>query len=125
MTTGLDDAPDAAAAALGRVLSGLADLATVPAWQVSDDGLARAVAGLDRVVRLASAQQLRLAAEAGARGLPGKHGHARLEHWIREQVPTTSPRVAAAAARRAERLFTSAIAADLAPTREAVLAGQV
>ncbi|GAA4360257.1 DUF222 domain-containing protein [Angustibacter luteus] len=125
MTADLDDPPDAALAALAGVLSGLDDVGAIPDWQVSDDALAQAVAGLERVMRLASAQQLRLAAEAGARGLPGRRGHARLEHWIREQVPTTSPRVASAQARRAERLFTSAVAADLAPTREALLAGQV
>ena len=84
-----------------------------------------AVSDLDQLIRLAQAQQLRLVAEAGARGLPGRQGHARLEHWVRAQTPTTSRRAAAGQARRAERLFSSAVATDLAPTRQAMLAGQV
>jgi len=83
-------------AALAQVLSGLERLAAVSSWQVSDDDLAGAVAGLDRVNRLAAAHSARLLAEAGSRGLPGQGGHARLEHWLRAQVPTTNPRAAAA-----------------------------
>jgi hypothetical protein len=73
------------------------------------------------VVRLAQAQSARLLAEADARGLPGQDGHARWEPWLRAQVPTASPRGAAVLARRAERLFAGPVAADLAPTREAML----
>ncbi|GAA4347670.1 HNH endonuclease signature motif containing protein [Angustibacter luteus] len=80
---------------------------------------------LDRLIRLAEAQQLRLLAEASTRGLPGQQGHARLEQWVRAQVPTTSRRLAATLARRSERLFTAAVAAELAPAREAMLAGRV
>ncbi|GAA4353865.1 HNH endonuclease signature motif containing protein [Angustibacter luteus] len=112
-----------ASAALVQVLAGLGRLAAVESWQVSDDDLAGAVAALDRVTRLAQAHGTRLLAEAGSRGLPGQAGHARLEHWLSAQLPTTNPRAAAAQARRAERLFTSAVAAELGPTREALLAG--
>jgi hypothetical protein len=112
-----------ASAALALVLRGLDRLAAVQAWQVTDDDLAGTVAGLDRVNRLAQAHGARLLAEAGSRGLAAQAGHARLEHWLRAQVPTGSPRAGAAQARRAERLFTSAVAAELGPTREAFLGG--
>ncbi|WP_426566801.1 DUF222 domain-containing protein [Angustibacter sp. McL0619] len=114
-----------ASAALTQVLSGLARLTAVASWQVSDDDLADSVAVLDQVSRLALAQSSRLLAEAGSRGLPGQGGHGRLEHWLRAKVPTSSPRTAAALARRSERLFTSALAAELQPTREALLSGAV
>ena len=90
MTADLDDAPDAALAALGRVLSGLADLAEVPAWQVGDDALARC----GRRAGPGGPARLGAAAAAGRRGrrprAARQGGHARLEHWIREQVPTTA-----------------------------------
>src|SRR3954453_3554271 len=96
--------PSEASAALAQVLSGLERLAAVESWRVSDDDLAHAVAALEQVTRLAQAQSARLLGEAGSRGLPAKEGHARLDHWLRARVPTSSPRVAAAQARRAERL---------------------
>src|SRR4051812_34308782 len=80
-----------ASAALAQVLSGLGRLAAVASWQVTDDDLADVVAELDHVTRLARAHGARLLAEAGSRGLPAQAGHARLEHWLRAQVPTASP----------------------------------
>src|SRR6478672_1523007 len=93
--------PDAAAAALDGVLAGMTELAAVESWQMSDDALAAGVQRLDRLVRLANAQLVRISAEAGSRGLPGQRGHRRLEHWIRELVPTSTRQVVAASARRA------------------------
>ncbi|WP_426562660.1 DUF222 domain-containing protein [Angustibacter sp. McL0619] len=125
MTSATDDPPDAPTGVFARAVREVDVAGRRPVWQLSDDAVAEAVTELDGLIRLAQAQQLRLVAEASTRGLPGQQGHARLEHWIRAQTPTTSPRVAAAQARRAELLFTSAVAAELEPTREALLAGQV
>jgi hypothetical protein len=125
--TSSPDAParTAALAALDSVLAGLAELADVQSWAISEDDLASLARGLDSAGRLATAQGMRVAAEAASRGLPARAGHARLEHWVRDQVPTMAPRAAAAHARRTERLFTSAVATELAPTRAALLAGAV
>ena len=125
--TSSPDAParSAALAALDSALAGLTELADVQSWAICEDDLAALTRGLDSVGRLATAQGMRVAAEAASRGVPARAGHARLEHWVREQVPTMSPRVAAAQARRAERLFNSAVTADLDPTRSALLAGEV
>jgi hypothetical protein len=127
MTTRPDDGTDADAAnvsaALAAVVSGLGELAEVASWRCSDAELQAALAGLEELSRRAEGQRLRLVAEAGSRGLPERAGYGRLAHWMRAVCPTISPRAAAGHARRAERLFTSAVAAELAPTRAAVLAG--
>ena len=125
MTSGPGKPSSVATAALDQVLSGLAGLGQVEAWTVPDDELAGLARGLDLAARLVEAQSMRIAAEAGSRGLPGKRGHAGLMGWIREQTPALSPRVAAARAARTERLFTSAAAAELAPTRAALLDGDI
>jgi hypothetical protein len=125
MTSGPASTSSEATDALAQVMTGLGRLAAVPSWQASETDLSAAVAGLDQVVRLAHAQTTRLLAEAGSRGLPAQQGHARWEHWLRAQVPTASPRAAALLARRAERLYASAVAAELAPTREAMLSARI
>src|SRR5690348_8423566 len=119
------DAParSAAAAAVRSVLGGLGELAAVESWAMSDDELAALVGGLEHVHRLATAQSMRLAAEADRRGLPAQTGHVRLEQWLRAQSPTLTPRAAAGLARRTERLFASTASAELRATRTALLAG--
>src|SRR4051794_22866751 len=104
MTAGPSMPTSGASSALAQVVAGLERLAAVPGWQAGEGELSEALAGLDHVGRLAQAQSTRLLAEVSARGLPGRQGHARLEHWLRAQVPTTSPHSASALARRAERL---------------------
>jgi hypothetical protein len=125
MTTEPGEAADPVAAALSTIVRGLGELAQVHPWQVPDDRLGRTLADLDHVARLAEAQALRFVAEAGSRGLPGQGGHGRLSQWVREQLPTTSPRAAAAVARRAEQLFTRPVAVELAATREALLGATI
>jgi hypothetical protein len=125
MTSGPAQPSSIASATLDEVLSGLAGLGQIEAWTMSDDELAALARGLDRAARLVEAQSMRIAAEAGSRGLPGKAGHTGLAGWMREQTPGLSPRVAAARAGRTERLFTSAVAAELAPTRAALLEGSI
>ena len=125
MTADLDDAPDAALAALGGRCPGWLTWPGCRRGRSGDEALAGAVAGLDQVRAARVGAAYGWPRKRARADYPARRGHARLEHWIREQTPTTSPRVAAAQARRAERLFTSAVAADLAPTRDALLTGQV
>lgn len=125
MTESVDGAADPVAVALSTITSGLADLAAVPGWQVREGALAAAVAGLDAVMRLAGAQQVRLAAEADSRGLPGQAGATSLAAWLRSVVPAVSAREAATTAKRAARLFTGRLASELQATREALLSGDV
>lgn len=126
MTIQLDDQTSGAAEAALDALSGALDeLAAVPGWRLDDAALTAAVAGLDRIVRLVQAQRVRLVGEAGARGLPGRSGMGGLTGWIRQVVPTTSPREAMALARRAEALYLAPVAAELGPTRDAALAGDL
>ncbi len=119
------DQLDAAADAAGCLVAGLGQLAATQAWQLSDEQLTAAVAGLDRVGRLLEAQRARLVGEAASRGLPGRRGHGRLAHWVREVVPTMSEHQAAKLARRAEALYASPLATALGPTRQASLAGDL
>ena len=111
------DPPDAATAALGGVLAGLAGLGAVPSWQLSDDALAggRAPAGLGdptgpgpagpdrRRGRLAGAARparapppRALGPRAGPDVQPtggGRHGAAgRTAVHLRERRPTSPPR---------------------------------
>jgi hypothetical protein len=125
MTTSVDGAADPAAVALSTITAALADLAAVPSWQVGEWALAATVAGLDAVMRLAAAQQVRLAAEADSRGLPGQAGATSLAAWLRCVVPAVSAREATTTAKRAERLFTSRLASELHSTRAALLSGDL
>ncbi|GMA86828.1 hypothetical protein GCM10025868_20780 [Angustibacter aerolatus] len=64
-------------------------------------------------------------AEVERSGLVGRDGQAGLATWLREQVPSMTVAAAARTVQRVHRLFTRPIAADLGPTREALLAGDV
>ncbi|WP_426565665.1 DUF222 domain-containing protein [Angustibacter sp. McL0619] len=118
-------AADDESAALARAISAVAELAQAESWQLSDAELIASVAGLEHATRVIAAHSTRLLADAGSRGLPAKSGHGRLAHWLREVVPTMSPGQAAGQARRAERLYSTPTAADLAPTRHAMLTGEL
>ena len=112
-----------ASAALSRCWPGWAGW---PRWRPgrsSDDDLAGAVTALDQVTRLAQAHGTRCWPRPARGGCPARRGTPGWSTGCRAQVPTTNPRAAAAQARRAERLFTSAVAAELGPTREALLTG--
>ncbi len=79
MTFRVDDqgggGADALDAALALVTQGLAQLADLELWQLSEAQLRQAAAGLDRAGLLSQAQQVRLLGEVDARGLPGPGRH--------------------------------------------------
>jgi hypothetical protein len=112
-------------AALSALAGALDQLAGIELWQLAETQLRQAAAGLDRAGLLAQAQLVRLLGEVDARALPGRDGTASLGGWLRSVVPAMGPGQAAGLGKRAERLYRSALAADLAPTRDGVLAGTV
>jgi hypothetical protein len=115
----------AAVAGVATALDGLADTVLDGA---SDEEVAEAVRLLDRCGRRVDGQGLRLLAEASRRSLPGGCGLGSLGAWLRQQVVTTDRGDAAARSAQAEALFgldDLAGTVDLAPTREAVLSGDV
>ncbi|GAA4360516.1 HNH endonuclease signature motif containing protein [Angustibacter luteus] len=125
MTSAPGDGVDAASAALADALEAISRFAQIPAWRLADGQLTEAVAGLDALTRRVGAQSVRVVAEASSRGLPAQAGHGRATGWIRQAVPTMSPRDAATLARRADALYPGPGAVDLEPTRAAVLSGSV
>ncbi len=129
MTFRVDDqgggGADALDAALALVTQGLARLADLELWQLSEAQLRQAAAGLDRAGLLSAAQQVRLLGEVDARGLPGQDGTGSPAGWLRSIVPTMRPAEASGLGKRAERLYRSTLAPDLAPTREGLEAGRV
>jgi hypothetical protein len=110
--------------ALAAVLPELARLARLEAWQLSEDEVAAVFTGLDQARRLVEAAQVVLLAEAAGRGLPAKVGARTAGQWA-ERVVTGDCTGAHLLARRAGALYSSPAAADLGPTREAMLSGQV
>jgi hypothetical protein len=109
-------------------VAALDQLAATAATEEDDEVLAAAVAQLDRCGRRLEGQSLRLLAEASERDLPNRSGLGNLGAWLRQQLPTTDRREVARRAAQAEALFgldDLAGTVDLAPTREAVLAGEL
>ncbi len=117
MTFRVDDegggGADALDAALALVTQGLARLADLELWQLSEAQLRQAAAGLDRAGLLSAAQQVRLLGEVDARGLPGQDGTGTPAGWLRSVIPTMRPAEAAGLGKRAERLYRSTLAPDL------------
>src|SRR5215217_3440053 len=119
VTDGLEAAVAGVVAALDRLA------ATAPAGE-DDDVLAAAVAELDRCGRRLEGQSLRLLAEVSDRDLPERSGLGNLGAWLRQQVPTTDRReVSRRAAQALFGLDELAGTVDLAPTRDAVLSGDL
>jgi hypothetical protein len=125
MTSAPTDEASAAATALTEAVAAIDRFAQVEGWQLAEAELAEALVTLTGLSRKVGAQAVRVLAEADSRGLPARAGHARAAGWVRQVLPTTSPRDAAALARRADALYTSPAAVDLGPTRAAVLAGAI
>jgi len=119
---------DGLEAALAGVVAALDRLAaTAPAGE-NDDVLAVAIAELDRCGRRLEGQSLRLLAEVSDRDLPKRSGLGNLGAWLRQQVPTTDRREVSRRAAQAQALFgldELAGRVDLAPTRDAVLSGDL
>jgi hypothetical protein len=124
-TTVPDDAAQPLAAALGAALDAVSDALAVPTWRLGDGELVEGLQVFEQLARLAAAGSVRLAAQAQQRGLPGQGGHRRLSGWVQAVLPTATGGEAHRLARRAEVLFGSPAAAELAPTREALLAGEI
>ncbi|GAB3594486.1 hypothetical protein GCM10027446_18490 [Angustibacter peucedani] len=110
---------------LAQALHALRSAADRPTWPLAEADVRAGVQQLALVGRLAEAQVVRLAAEAQQRGLPGQGGHRRLAGWIGEVLPTSTGGEARRLSRRAEALYAAPVAAELGPTRDAALAGQV
>src|SRR4051794_2191661 len=125
MTTDGQMRADGERDALLRATAVLDRVSSAEPWQEHDDGLAEVVAGLDLLAQVVAAQSAKYLAEVAARGLPGKFGHGRLAHWIRQTCPTMSASRASAQERRAEQLYRRPVSAELAATRRAMLAGQL
>ncbi len=87
--------------------------------------LAVEIARLDHVIRVASARTVELAAQAAQRGLPVGTGCRNLAAWVQWVIPTASGGQAGQVARRAETYYRCPGAPDLAPTRDALLAGEI
>src|SRR4051794_29593407 len=109
----------------GAAVRAVADGLDVPAWQVADADVAAQLRDVDHGIRLLEARAVELAAQAGQRGLPARHGCRRLTQWVQQVLPTAAAARVARLAGRAEALFTRPVAADLAATRAALLSGQI
>jgi hypothetical protein len=125
MTTNPTNAADGESAALARAALVLQRLSSSNPWQESDEDLAETVQELELLARLAAAQSVKYLAEVSARGLPGRAGHAGLSQWLRASSPSVGRGHASTLARRAEALFREPVSAELAPTRQAMLAGEL
>ncbi|WP_460461385.1 hypothetical protein, partial [Angustibacter peucedani] len=95
------------------------------AWRVADAGLGAELRRFEHQVRMAEVALVQVAAEAMQRGLPRQSGCRDLAAWLRRELPACSPGGAARIAARAEAFYRSPAAPELAPTREALLAGVI
>ena len=113
--------------AVEAVLADLSDaldrLSGLALWQAGEPDLTALAVGLDRAQRRVEGQTLRLLGEVDGRGIPGREGTKNVGSWLVTVLPDVHPGAAGALGRRAERLYRSAVAAELAPTRAAVEAG--
>ncbi|WP_460458945.1 HNH endonuclease signature motif containing protein, partial [Angustibacter peucedani] len=98
---------------------------TTATWQLAGDALGAELRRHDHVERMAHVAKIQLAAEAQQRGLPRQAGCRDLAAWLRRELPTASPGEAARIAARAEAFYRSPAAPELAPTREALMAGVI
>lgn len=103
-------------------------LGTVPVWQLSDGEVAALVSQAETAIRAMEGVQLAAIAEGVCRGLPGAAGagtgSAAPGRWLRSLI-SISPGDAARRVVLAQALFTESRHDELAPTREAVLAGSI
>ncbi len=122
----VDDICDPLAGQLAAVAAALDEVEPTTAWRCSDARVADVVAVVERLSRRLAAIQLGAIAEGVRRGLPydagAGTGLSAPGRWVRSLISVT-PGDAARRAELATTLFTGPSSTELAPTRDALLAG--